>query len=143
MTIKIQVDNVHDKIFKTVLSNREEMSKLLKRYVGLEEIESKQLEICKNEFITQNYKTRNADIIYKDKEKEIYYLIEHQSTIDKRMPERILTYCVEIIRESQRKEKRETNAIVVPIVIYTGERKWTVKTEFSDTQNVEKKVQRV
>ena len=41
MTIEIQVDNVHDKIFKTVLSNREEMSKLLKRYVGLEEIESK------------------------------------------------------------------------------------------------------
>ena len=139
MTIKIQVDNVHDKIFKTVLSNAEEISKLLKKYIGLEEIETKELEICKNEFITRNYKTRNADIIYKDKEKEIYYLIEHQSTVDKRMPERILTYCVEIIRESQRKEKRETNAVVVPIVIYTGEKNWTVTTEFSNTQDVEEK----
>ena len=80
-------------------------------------------------------------MIYKQKDKEIYYLIEHQSTVDKEMPNRILGYSEALIEEIHRGNslKKEENPIIVPIVIYTGFQEWTVKTNFSNTQKGEAK----
>ena len=76
-------------------------------------------------------------IVYKVKEKPIYYLIEHQSTIDYNMAYRILNYCIDIMQEwiKGKKTGKETQyPIVIPIVLYTGRKKWTVATDFADTQ---------
>ena len=102
-------------------------------------MEANKLEIYNNEFISKRYEKRISDIIYKEKEKEIYYLIEHQSRVDKNMPNRILEYCMELMREVKKNSREGTNPLIVPIVIYTGAKKWNVSENFSDTQKVEKK----
>lgn len=130
----------HDETFKEVLKDKEEMSKFLKHFIGLEVNESK-LQIYNNEFINNKYEKRISDIIYKEKEKEIYYLIEHQSKVDLNMPQRILEYCMELMKEVKKNQnlKRSINPLIVPIVIYTGVKKWTVSENFSDTQKVEER----
>ena len=116
------------------------MSKFLSQYLNLE-VNEEDLEKYKNSFITSTYKSKESDMIYKQKDKEIYYLIEHQSTVDKEMPNRILGYSEALIEEIHRGNslKKEENPIIVPIVIYTGFQEWTVKTNFSNTQKGEAK----
>lgn len=99
------------------------------------------LEMYNGEFINNKYERRISDIIYKENGKEIYYLIEHQSKVDINMPQRILDYCMELMREVKKNLnlKDATNLLIVPIVIYTGTNKWTVSENFSDTQKVEEK----
>ena len=134
------VDKKHDKTFKNILSDIKEMSKFLSQYLNLE-VNEEDLEKYKNSFITSTYKSKESDMIYKQKDKEIYYLIEHQSTVDKEMPNRILGYSEALIEEIHRGNslKKEENPIIVPIVIYTGFQEWTVKTNFSNTQKGEAK----
>ena len=100
------------------------------------EVNASELQIYNNEFINDKYEKRISDIIYKNKEKDIYYLVEHQSKVDKRMPRRIFEYCMGIMMaiEKTTKENDGGNPIIVPIVIYTGTNKWNVKTNFIDTQ---------
>lgn len=130
----------HDKTFKEVLKDKKEMSEFLKQFIELE-VDTSKLQIYNSEFINNKYEKRISDIIYKEREKEIYYLIEHQSKVDINMPQRILEYCMELMREvkKNRSSKDKKNPLIVPIVIYTGANKWTVSENFSDTQKVEEK----
>lgn len=134
------IDKKHDKIFKNILSDVKEMQRFLKDFLEME-VNAENLEKYKNSFITSNFKNKESDIIYKQKDKQIYYLIEHQSSLDSNMPTRILNYCVELMREVQKDFKRQKNInpVIVPIVIYTGTKKWKIPTNFSDTQKVEEK----
>ena len=118
----------HDKMFKDVLGNKKEIAKFLKDFIGIKE---EMLLECPTQFITKTYEERRSDIIYKIEKEPIYFLIEHQSTVDKNMLERIGEYVGQIM---QKGVKEGTYPIVVPIVIYTGKQKWNVKTKFSDKQ---------
>ena len=55
------------------------------------------------------------------------------------MHNRILEYCMELMREVKKNSREGTNPLIVPIVIYTGAKKWSVSENFSDTQKVEEK----
>ena len=129
------VDKKHDKIFKKILSDEKEMSIFLGKFLGLD-VKENELQKYKNSFITQKYKSKESDMIYKQKGKNIYYLIEHQSKVDKEMPNRILSYCDELIDEVKRSKKKKDgkNPIVVPIVLYTGSQNWETAMNFSETQ---------
>ena len=124
---------VHDKTFKEILKNSIEMTKFLKSFIGLE-VNSENLKICNSNFITNDYKRRESDILYKNINKNIFYLVEHQSTINVDMPRRILEYSTEIMREIRKTRIETTNPLIVPIVIYTGNKHWNVPTNFSHTQ---------
>ena len=54
------------------------------------------------------------------------------------MPQRILEYCMEIMREIKLNKIKQDgeNPLIIPIVIDTGTNKWTVPTNYSDTQKV-------
>lgn len=113
----------HDKLIKTIL-NRREVSKILERYLSISILEE-DLEEWHNTYITKNYKERESDIVYKIKGRRIFFLIEHQSTIDYRMPFRILEYSVEIMRQVIQNDKKDLKyPQIIPIVIYTGNVKW-------------------
>lgn len=57
-----------------------------------------------NEHITMDFRGKQVDVLYKLKDKEVYFIIEHQSTKDRNMPYRIMEYEVEVMRESFLKE---------------------------------------
>mgnify|MGYP004505225059 FL=1 len=131
-------DKKHDKLVKTILKNPEEMAKIINEFLEPSvEVKGENLVKYTNSYITQKYKSKEADIVYKLKNEEVFFLVEHQSTIDKKMPYRILNYCVDIMQEwvKSKKLKRQTKyPIVVPIIIYTGIEKWKIPKNFKDVQ---------
>lgn len=124
---------VHDKTFKEILKSSYEMTDFLKTFIGLE-VNSENLKIYNSSFITNNYKRRESDILYKDIIQNTFYLIEHQSTVNIDMPRRILEYSTELMREIKKNKIELKNPLIVPIVIYTGKQPWNIPTNFSDTQ---------
>ena len=138
---KIQQDkikNKHDKLVKNILKDEREMAKFINDFLEPNKrVESHNLVKYTNSYITKKYKTKEADLVYKLKNKEIFFLVEHQSTIDNTMPYRILNYCIDIMQEWSKTKKigRETRySIVVPIIIYTGDEKWKIPKNFKEKQ---------
>lgn len=133
-------DKKHDKIFKDILQNKKEMSKFINNFIK-NRISSNELENYNVNYITKDFKYQQSDIVYKEKEKEIYYLIEHQTKVDYSMSYRILNYCVEIIRnivENQKINKASYKyPTIIPIVLYTGDKKWTANTSFISSYDIE------
>ena len=128
----------HDKIFKKILDDKEELVKFLKNYINKSkepkiEIKEEEIEKYNRNFITENFKIKEADIIYKIKNKNVFIIVEHQSKIDYRMAERMLQYCVEIIR-SVKKKNNENYPLICPIVLYTGSKKWDSALTISQIQ---------
>lgn len=129
-----EIDKKHDKMFKTILSKKGEMAKFLNNFLDLKEtIKEENLVQCPTEIITKNYKGKYMDILYKFKQIPIYFLVEHQSTVDKGMLERMATY-VQGIMHKEKNYGCGLYPIVVPIVVYTGIQTWNVKTKFLEKQ---------
>ena len=128
----------HDKLVKNTLKKVEETTKFINTFLEpREKIKKENLELYTNSYITKKFKTKEADIVYKLKNKEIFFLIEHQSTIDYNMPFRILNYCIDIMQEwgkNKKTNKKTYYPIIVPTVIYTGNQKWIMSKNFREKQ---------
>ena len=129
------IKHPHDKAIKNILSNKQEAAILINEVLELkerEEIKPEQIAEYKTDFITKDYFNREIDIIYKDlTQKNVFYLIEHQSKVDYRMPMRLIEYYNEVMKNTYK--NREPNKkyeipVVIPIVVYSGEGKWNAKT---------------
>lgn len=133
-----KMKNRHDKLVKNILKNEVEMSKFINDFIEpSQKVESQNLIKYTNSYITKKYKNKEADLVYKLKSKEVFFLIEHQSIIDNTMPYRILNYCIDIMQEWNKTNKirKETRyPIVVPIIIYTGDEKWKKPKIFREKQ---------
>ena len=130
-------DKKHDKIFKEILQNPKEMVQFINNFTN-HKVNVDELEIYTENYITTDFKYKQADIVYKIKGEEIYFLVEHQTKVDYSMPYRILNYCVEIIRSAVGKQliKNATYRYpkVVPIVLYTGNAKCKASNSFAMSQ---------
>lgn len=136
-------DKKHDKIFKDILQDKNEMAKFISHFTNYK-IKPEELEIYNVNYITKDFKYKNADVVYKVKGKEIYYLIEHQTRVDYSMAYRILNYCVEIIRsvlENRELKRASKYPIVIPIVLYTGNQKWTANLSFSENHPIKEDIE--
>ena len=131
--------NKHDKIFRDILNDKKEVTKIINTYIKPKtKLNMQDLEKYETRYITKIYEERLADIVYKIKGKEIFFLIEHQTKIDKKMAYRILEYSMEIIRGRIKNIKGQIERAglptVIPIVIYTGEKLWNAKQEIREIQ---------
>lgn len=127
----------HDKIIKRILRKKEEAVRLINETIKPAKLyNSKELELYNGEFITKYFELRDADMVYKLKNKEIYFLIEHQSRIDYSMPYRIFKYKTEILENCIDKKalnnKKYVLPLIVAIVLYTGQYKWKVNQKMED-----------
>ena len=125
-----RTDKLHDKLIKDILKDKKEVAGLVNQFFKpKEKIEANNLQKCPNSFVNKKFKSQEADIVYKLKDKDLYFLIEHQSTVDYNIPFRILDYSMDIVEEwknGKRINKISKYPTVVPIVIYTGQAKWNV-----------------
>ena len=140
-----------------MLSYKREACIFINKVLGLKgteyEISIDKLEKCDTSFITKSYYCKETDVIYRRTDMEVYFLIEHQSSVDSNMPARIVEYAVEILRdiiknkEKENKRNKKLNKqtkiskakpklqpTIIPIVLYTGEKKWNVKTYIREVQ---------
>lgn len=134
-----EIKNKHDKIFKDILNDKEEARKFINKYLKLKvPIQKNNIEPYNSSYINSLYQNKEADIVYKKVDQNIFFLIEHQSTIDMSMPYRIENYSMEIINTAVEKEKMRRKDYLYPkviaLVLYTGHKKWNAKLSFSDTQ---------
>ncbi len=135
-----KVNHEHDKIFRTVLSKKTDMAKFLNKFLNLK-IKAEELEKYNNSYINQRFKNREADVVYRIKNQNIFLLIEHQTKIDKKMPIRLLEYSTEIMESAIEDKKYKTEPMVIPIVLYTGKTKWNINKDTKDSQQLFEEIQ--
>lgn len=144
-SVSYNLDYVHqskDKLYKSILDDKIEATELINKTLNLSNtpysIKPEEIEKYNSSFINQYFKSEEADVIYKKKDEDIFFLIEHQSKIDYSMAYRILNYNMAIIRSAIKlkklKNKNYKMPMVYPIVLYTGKRKWNAKQYFEQCQ---------
>ena len=131
------INKKHDKIFKDILSNKEEVTNFINTYFKSKmKLKPEDIEPYKTDYVTSEYKSKEADIVYKIKDMNSYILIEHQSTIDRTMPYRITNYIQAItnhvVDKKLMRNKDYKYPEVTAIVIYTGKEKWNVSLRFNN-----------
>ncbi len=137
----IFVNNEHDKILRKSLDNKNEVAKFLNKTLNLKKkIEANNLEKYNSSFVAKDLRNQESDVIYKIKDKDVFFLIEHQTKIDYSMAFRILEYQISIIKSSinfkQVKRKGYKYPTIISIVLHTGGEKWNGETNFQDIQEI-------
>ena len=137
--INKKINNEHDKIFRKILDVKSEAVDFINEALNLKnKITEDQIEKYTSSFVTESLENQESDVIYKLKNKNIFFLIEHQTKIDYTMPIRILDYETAIIKSAidykRLGQKDYKIPRVIPIVLYTGKRKWNAKTYINEIQ---------
>ena len=90
-------------------------------------------------FVTENLGQRHADMLWRIRTTDaewlyLMVLLEFQSTIDRRMALRMTDYTVRVLRGLGRDElgPRNEYPVVLPVVVYNGEQRWTAATDIRD-----------
>ena len=126
-TEKYYINQKHDKMFKEMLSDKKSTVDFINSFLHLNLVED-DIEKYEKEFRTSEFSNVEADVVYKIKNKNVFILIEHQSSVDYKMSYRIMRYKYAIIESAidkkRLKEKSYRIPMVIPIVLYTGKRKW-------------------
>jgi len=122
-----------------ILDDKKEIANLINKRLNLKyKIKEEELEKYNSSFVTKTLKNKEIDVIYKLKNKKIFFMIEHQTKIDYAMPLRILEYENEIMRSAIEYEKMNRKnyklPLIIPIVLYAGRKKWDAKTYIGEVQ---------
>ena len=138
-----EMHHIHDKSYKDLYSKKEIALDLFKNMIKddwAKEITVENLSLVNKSFVTSDYEETECDIVYqakvKDTEVFFYILLEFQSTVDYRMPLRLLFYMCEILRDYSKNanhKKYDKNLkipAIIPIVLYNGQEVWQVPREF-------------
>jgi len=138
-SIIFHMANEHDKRNKKLFESPRLVEQLIYYFVDedfVKKLNFSTLERMDKSFITDEFKEKEADIIYKvffqDKPVYIYLLIEFQSTVDKFMALRINRYITEFYEYLTKQENWEQLPAVFPVLLYNGSAKWTAKTNLQD-----------
>jgi hypothetical protein len=150
MSHKKAINNIHDRSYKDLYSNKIVFLDLVKEMLKAswaKDLEEENLILVDKEYILSDYEENESDIVYKanidGKEVIFYILLEFQSSVDYRMPLRLFFYINEILREyvknlnkEDKKNKKGFNVpAVIPIVLYNATRKWNAPRYFKDIVN--------
>ena len=129
-TQKKNENNIYNNTINRILKSRNEIAGVLNDFIDSKrKLKGKDIEKYNN--LSEFYE------IYKLKNKDVFYLIKNQSEIDNNMPYKVINACVDIIYEWNNIVKIKNDIefpIVIPIIIYTGQEKWNVISDFSDIQ---------
>lgn len=147
--MKKDINNIHDKSYKTLFSNKDIFLNLINDFTENEwkkELNADNLTLVNKSYILADYEEVEADIVYQAEiagQKIIFYvLLEFQSSVDYSMPIRLLMYMIEIWREvlkgisnEEIKKKDFKLPAIVPIVAYNGKGAWNVPLSFKEKIN--------
>ncbi|AEX84509.1 hypothetical protein Marpi_0050 [Marinitoga piezophila KA3] len=134
---------IYDQLFKEIFSDKEMVLEFINMFIPKLKsygISAEDITIEHTKFTDIKYGDKESDLLFKVKyfenEVYLYLLIEHQSTVDYLMQFRILEYMVRIWKNYINEHKKESRTKgfklipIMPIVFYTGKRKWTAENWF-------------
>ncbi len=127
-----QHNNLHDKLFKDTFESAREVRALLTHFVDPKlyaTLDLDTLHIENVSFIDEELKEYFADIIYScsrknGKKLSISILLEHKSYFDKGLPVQLLQYLTLGYRRQYQEDKSKKLDLILPILIYHGEKRW-------------------
>lgn len=127
----------HDAQYKELFSNPTLISELLRSFVDedfVKHLDFSSLKKLNTHFVTGKFLKREADLIYqinfKGNPVYIYLLLEFQSSVDTFMSLRLLEYIVQFYKDLLKVEKHDLLPPVFPVVLYSGDNKWTAPVQF-------------
>ncbi len=132
----------HDQAYKLLFSEPELMIDLLQGFVQedwVKELDFNSLEKVSGSFVSDDLRSREDDLIWRVKFQNewiyVYLLIEFQSTIDRFMAVRLMSYIGLLYQDLIKSKQLTTNKQlppVFPVVLYNGDQRWTAATELKD-----------
>ena len=134
----------HDIAHKEFFSHPENVKDLIQGVVALDcvsEFDFSTLERDNDSFVEKEKNERHDDIIWRLKWRDrwvyVYILIEFQHKVDKAIPVRIMSYVSLLYLNLLNNKKlnygkRKKLPVVLPIVLYNGQRKWTASKKIQD-----------
>ncbi|MSS85511.1 Rpn family recombination-promoting nuclease/putative transposase, partial [Actinomycetaceae bacterium WB03_NA08] len=127
--------NRHDHSYKLMFSQRQMVRDLLTGFVKeawVEQLDFNQMEQVSGSYITDELRDREDDMIWRiwwrDRWLYVYLLLEFQSSEDKHMAVRIMSYLGLLYQDLIRQDAFTPSGKlppVLPIVLYNGEKRWT------------------
>ena len=130
----------HDHLFRTVFSEPEEAVALLRAYlpptVG-RTLKWSTLTVQDGRFVDERLRGSESDLLYAIEREAgdaawLYVLLEHQSTADRWMRVRLLTYCCRIWDRGRQQHPTERELRpILPLVFFQGAGRWGHATEFA------------
>jgi len=134
--------HTHDHSYKLLFSEPEVVIDLLQGFVHedwVKELDFTTLEKVSGSYISDDLRSREDDVIWRVKYRQswiyVYLLLEFQSTVDRYMAVRLMTYIgllyQDLIKSKQTLPDRRLPP-VFPVVLYNGEQRWTAATELKE-----------
>lgn len=134
----------HDTSYRFLLSSKKLFVELLRSFIDkgwVQAVDEEHVQEIPHSFVLQDFKRQEADLVYRVKlngqDVVFYLLLEMQSSVDFRMPYRLLLYQVEVWRywlqnEEEALSNRKSFQLppIIPIVLYNGKKKWTAERQF-------------
>ena len=132
----------HDHSYKLLFSHAELVADLLGGFVHepwVEQLDLTTLERVSGSYVSDDLREREDDLIWRVRWGEgwlyVYLLLEFQSTVDRYMAVRLLTY-VGLLYQDLIKSKQTLKdgrlPPVLPLVLYNGETRWNASEEIAD-----------
>ena len=135
---KKYIQNPHDAFVKEVFSHKEHAEDFLENYLPQDIcrlIDFDSLTLVKDSFVDENLKEHFSDLLYEvqinSRDGFIYLLFEHKSIPERFTGLQLLRYMVKIWDLYLKQHHEPILPVIIPLVIYNGHRKWTIKTNFS------------
>ena len=135
------MDN-HDTAYRKLFSHPEMIRDLLLGFVPqpwVSQLDMSTLEKVSGAFVADDLRTRASDVIWRVRWSEewlyIYLLLEFQSTVDRHMAVRMLSYVgllyQDLVSSGQLEEQGRLPPIM-PIVLYNGASRWNASTDIAE-----------
>jgi len=139
----------HDRYIRSILSNTPVAREFFEKHLPPEVIKTidfSTLEVRKDSFINDKLRLQVADLLFSvnfhGDPGYIYLLLEHASTPDRLLPYRMLQYTLSIMEHHLKKSKKKKLPLVVPLILYTGNKPYTYSTDFFELFEKEKELAR-
>lgn len=134
--------NPHDKLFRETWSNKEVAQDFLMRYLPppmVALLDFATLEIAKDSFVDNELREYFSDVLYTITYGRatgyVYLLFEHKSYPERWIHLQLLDYMLKIwrlfLKQQPKGQQTTLLPIIIPLVLYHGEREWSINTRFS------------
>ena len=135
-----QITSPHDKFFKQVFTRGDTAKEFLLNYLPpalVKLIDWDSLEYTKDSFIDEDLKEFFSDLLFRAQLKDgtrgyVYILFEHKSYHEPLTAFHILRYMVKIWEMLLRKREGFALPVIIPLVLYHGEKSWKSGLNFRD-----------
>jgi len=117
---------------------------LFRRYVdkdGADRLDFSTLQLMNPHFVSEEFQQRESDLVWEVQLKDsgerlyLYVLLELQSTVDRFMARRLLTYLLLLYEWLARQKKLTPSGLlppVLPLVLYNGAQPWNAARELAE-----------